>query len=311
MTTEAPTAVAAHEPAVVAGAPQPFLQSRLAEAASLALFAAGAIALTEAMWGMPRPQRSLVAVVGTLLGLLAAGIERGQHDRPAWPAAFGLSGVAAALHVALLAALASRATWLEGAIRAGVVLLAGAPTVRFGARLDRQEAGWREAVRCGHRHGASPLADAFALRPFPAPIRWAGLLLLPLDLALRAASLAAILLYQLTLSRLMPPACRYEPSCSRYGFQAYRHHGFVRASLLTAWRVLRCSPLGSGDTIQWSCRRRAPATPSAEATLEQVARTGPDPRRGGLRRRRGQRSTARAAPPAARPRLDRGARLAP
>ena len=70
--------------------------------------------------------------------------------------------------------------------------------------------------------------------------------LLPVSLALRAASMLAILGYQLTLSRLMPPSCRYEPSCSRYGFHAYLCHGFLRGSLLTTVRLIRCSPIGSG-----------------------------------------------------------------
>ncbi|RMG10854.1 MAG: membrane protein insertion efficiency factor YidD [Planctomycetota bacterium] len=63
---------------------------------------------------------------------------------------------------------------------------------------------------------------------------------------MRLAALAAILGYQLTVSRLMPSACRYEPSCSRYGFGAVWAHGFLRGGLLTALRLLRCSPIGPG-----------------------------------------------------------------
>ena len=59
--------------------------------------------------------------------------------------------------------------------------------------------------------------------------------------------LGLIRLYQLTLSRLMPPnTCRFYPSCSRYGFEAVRKHGALRGGLLAAWRVLRCNPFNPG-----------------------------------------------------------------
>ena len=59
--------------------------------------------------------------------------------------------------------------------------------------------------------------------------------------------LALIRLYQLTLSRLMPPnTCRFYPSCSRYGFESIRKHGAIKGSLLAGWRVLRCNPFNPG-----------------------------------------------------------------
>jgi putative membrane protein insertion efficiency factor len=59
--------------------------------------------------------------------------------------------------------------------------------------------------------------------------------------------LALIRLYQLTLSRLMPPnTCRFYPSCSRYGFEAIRKHGAIKGGLLASWRVLRCNPFNPG-----------------------------------------------------------------
>ena len=50
--------------------------------------------------------------------------------------------------------------------------------------------------------------------------------------------------YQLVLRPLLPPACRYEPSCSAYAIEALRTHGAVRGLSLAAWRVLRCNPWG-------------------------------------------------------------------
>jgi putative membrane protein insertion efficiency factor len=37
--------------------------------------------------------------------------------------------------------------------------------------------------------------------------------------------------------------CRFEPSCSTYGLEAYRRYGFLRATAKTMWRILRCNPL--------------------------------------------------------------------
>jgi putative membrane protein insertion efficiency factor len=40
--------------------------------------------------------------------------------------------------------------------------------------------------------------------------------------------------------------CRYNPSCSEYGYQAIERHGMLRGVPLTVWRVLRCNPLSRG-----------------------------------------------------------------
>ncbi|MFQ5844507.1 MAG: membrane protein insertion efficiency factor YidD [Planctomycetota bacterium] len=53
-------------------------------------------------------------------------------------------------------------------------------------------------------------------------------------------------LYRRLFSPLLPPSCRYEPSCSRYAQEALLRHGTLRGGLLAAWRILRCSPLGAG-----------------------------------------------------------------
>ncbi len=50
--------------------------------------------------------------------------------------------------------------------------------------------------------------------------------------------------YQLVLRPLLPPACRYEPSCSAYAIEALCTHGALRGLGLAAWRVLRCNPWG-------------------------------------------------------------------
>jgi uncharacterized protein len=50
--------------------------------------------------------------------------------------------------------------------------------------------------------------------------------------------------YQVTLGALMPPVCRYEPSCSRYSVEALQRHGAVRGGWLTVRRLVRCNPWG-------------------------------------------------------------------
>ena len=42
------------------------------------------------------------------------------------------------------------------------------------------------------------------------------------------------------------PTRRYHPTCSHYAKEAYQKHGFLRASLLSTWRILRCNPFSKG-----------------------------------------------------------------
>ena len=53
-----------------------------------------------------------------------------------------------------------------------------------------------------------------------------------------------IKLYQLTLSRWMPPVCRYQPTCSHYAMDALRKHGSIKGSWLAVRRICRCAPWG-------------------------------------------------------------------
>jgi uncharacterized protein len=57
-------------------------------------------------------------------------------------------------------------------------------------------------------------------------------------------ALAAIRLYQHTLSGSLGPVCRFQPTCSHYAHDAIFHHGFVRGTFLAFKRLLRCRPLG-------------------------------------------------------------------
>jgi putative membrane protein insertion efficiency factor len=51
--------------------------------------------------------------------------------------------------------------------------------------------------------------------------------------------------WQLTISRILPPTCRFSPSCSAYTIEALQRHGPVRGLWLGVKRIGRCHPWGS------------------------------------------------------------------
>jgi putative membrane protein insertion efficiency factor len=52
--------------------------------------------------------------------------------------------------------------------------------------------------------------------------------------------------YQVSLGPLLPPSCRYYPSCSAYAIEALEKHGALRGSWLAAKRIARCHPFRPG-----------------------------------------------------------------
>lgn len=58
--------------------------------------------------------------------------------------------------------------------------------------------------------------------------------------------LAGLRWYKRAVSPLMPPACRYTPTCSEYAMEAIDRHGLGRGSFLAARRVLSCHPFARG-----------------------------------------------------------------
>ena len=55
-----------------------------------------------------------------------------------------------------------------------------------------------------------------------------------------------IRLYKRLLSPLLPPACRFHPTCSVYALRALEKHGALRGLRLTLGRLLRCQPIHPG-----------------------------------------------------------------
>jgi uncharacterized protein len=62
----------------------------------------------------------------------------------------------------------------------------------------------------------------------------------------RSALVGAFRAYKRFVSPLLPPACRFEPSCSEYAADAVELHGVARGSALALARLLRCHPWSRG-----------------------------------------------------------------
>ena len=50
--------------------------------------------------------------------------------------------------------------------------------------------------------------------------------------------------YQVCISPLKPPTCRFTPTCSAYALEALRKHGLFKGSWLAVRRILKCHPWG-------------------------------------------------------------------
>jgi hypothetical protein len=55
-----------------------------------------------------------------------------------------------------------------------------------------------------------------------------------------------IKLYKIVVSPLLPPACRFLPTCSEYALEAIEKHGAVKGLYLALRRIFRCHPLREG-----------------------------------------------------------------
>ena len=58
--------------------------------------------------------------------------------------------------------------------------------------------------------------------------------------------MAAVAGYRRFISPLLPPRCRFEPSCSAYALEALRVHGTARGLWLAIARIARCHPFHPG-----------------------------------------------------------------
>lgn len=63
---------------------------------------------------------------------------------------------------------------------------------------------------------------------------------------MKTAALTLIRFYQLKISPGLPAGCRFQPTCSHYGYEAIERHGLIKGSVMTAWRLVRCNPFNKG-----------------------------------------------------------------
>lgn len=63
---------------------------------------------------------------------------------------------------------------------------------------------------------------------------------------MKQIALLLIKVYQKTLSRMLPPSCRFTPSCSVYGYQAIEKYGFLKGGWMAIKRIGRCHPFNPG-----------------------------------------------------------------
>ena len=81
------------------------------------------------------------------------------------------------------------------------------------------------------------------------------------------ALMAAVTGYRRFISPLLPPRCRFEPSCSAYALEALRVHGAARGLLLAVARIARCHPFNPGgyDPVPPRGARRGPSRDRASS----------------------------------------------
>ena len=121
---------------------------------------------------------------------------------------------------------------------------------------------------------SSSVADASAGGASPAPTRLVQMQREELSIAVRAA-LFALRFYKAYLSVLFAGSCRYEPTCSRYAYEAIERFGVARGIWLGLKRLLRCHPLSRKfgyDPVpeKWE---EMPTNSAAQETLHPEARS--------------------------------------
>lgn len=78
---------------------------------------------------------------------------------------------------------------------------------------------------------------------------------------LRRAVVGSLRIYKRYISPLLPPACRFQPTCSEYAAEAVEVHGIPRGLVLAGKRLLKCHPFHRGgfDPVPHDCGRHREA----------------------------------------------------
>jgi uncharacterized protein len=75
---------------------------------------------------------------------------------------------------------------------------------------------------------------------------------------LKKLFIALIRFYQIFISPLKPPTCRFYPTCSHYGLEAVKRFGAIKGGWLTMKRILKCHPFHPGgfDPVPEKVKKR-------------------------------------------------------
>ncbi|MEH7181350.1 membrane protein insertion efficiency factor YidD [Neobacillus vireti] len=63
---------------------------------------------------------------------------------------------------------------------------------------------------------------------------------------LKKVFISIIRFYQVVISPIKPPSCRFYPTCSHYGLEAVQRFGALKGGWLTLKRILKCHPFHPG-----------------------------------------------------------------
>ncbi|MEH6453371.1 MAG: membrane protein insertion efficiency factor YidD [Psychromonas sp.] len=78
--------------------------------------------------------------------------------------------------------------------------------------------------------------------------------------ALQWVAIKFIRLYQIVISPMIGPRCRFTPTCSQYAIEAVESHGVLKGCWLAAKRLIKCQPLSEGgyDPVPTCCANNKP-----------------------------------------------------
>lgn len=84
---------------------------------------------------------------------------------------------------------------------------------------------------------------------------------------IRHIALIPVYLYRTCISPMLPPACRYTPTCSQYAVEAVMTHGIFTGGWLAIKRICRCHPWGGSGYDPVPPRRTKDSTTHIHSDL--------------------------------------------
>ena len=123
---------------------------------------------------------------------------------------------------------------------------AHASSAGLGADLERALMRIIELSPTAHPATSVGVEESTVSAEAPSPRTGFGAVMWWFGWPIRSLLLGLIWIYRHTISPILPPTCRYYPSCSAYGFEALQVHGAAKGAVLAGWRLLRCNPFSPG-----------------------------------------------------------------